>query len=252
MWKSFFASLCAAVLLAAAAMADNAPLRVGTSADIQPLAYQADGRIVGMEADFARFLEAQLGRKVEWRVLAPEALLPALARGEVDLAMSGLTITPDREKQVDFTLPYLETGQMAVIRTDDALKLHNPSRLFSAGLRVGFVRGSAAADYVKSQLDGAQPQACDAAQECLQALLDRRIDVFIGDAAVSWSLATQPRYAALMSLYRPLTEEFLAWAVAKDQPELREQLNQALRELKSQSLFEHILNRWIPVRIATD
>jgi len=252
MWKSLITALLGLTLCAAFARAEDKPLLVGTAANVQPLAYQADGRVVGMEADFARFLEAQLGRKIQWRVLPAAELLPALARGELDIAMSGLVITAERERQVDFTLPYLETGQMAIIRTDDAVRLHNPNKLFSAGLRTGFVRNSAAENYIKTQLDSAEPHACAIAEECLQALLDRRIDVFIGDAAISWSLATQTRYSALMSFYRPMTEEFLAWAVAKNNAPLREQLNQALRDMKRQALFEHILNRWIPVRIAAD
>lgn len=252
MWKSLIASLLGLALYAAVTQAEDRPLRVGTAADIQPLVYQADGRIVGLEADFARFLEAQLGRKIQWQVLPAMELLPALARGELDLAMSGLTITAEREQQVEFTRPYLTTGQMAIIRTDDAARLHNPNKLFSTGLRAGFVRNSAAESYVKTQLGAAEPHPCAAAADCLQALLDRRIDVFIGDAAISWSIATQTRYGELMSLYRPLTEEFLAWAVARDNTSLREQLNEALREMKRQPLFEHMLNRWIPVRIAAD
>lgn len=250
MWKMLAASLIGLLLAASFAAAQPKVLRVGTSADMQPLAYLADGNVVGMEADFARVIEAQLGRKIQWRILPAAELLPAVARGELDMAMSGLVITEQRERLVDFTLPYLQTGQMVIIRTDDVMKFRNPGSLLKGGIRVGFIPGSAAADYVKGQMDKAEPVACDNAEICLQALLDRRADVFVGDAAVSWSLATQSRYAALMSLYRPLTEEFLAWAVAKDNPQLKEQLNQMLRSVKPQPLFEHILNRWIPVRIA--
>lgn len=252
MWKSVVASLTGLLLCVASAVAENKPLRVGTAANQQPLAYLADGAVVGMEADFGRVLESQLGRKVVFQVLPEAELLPALERGEVDVAMSGLVITPAREQLTDFTLPYLRTGQMAIIRTDDVMRFQNPSRLFQPGLRTGFVLNSAGADYVKAQMNSAAPQSCNDAPECLQALLDHRIDVFIGEAAVSWSLATQPRYGALMSLYRPLTEEFFAWAVSKDNPQLRDQLNQTLRFMKQQPLFEHILNRWIPVRVAAD
>jgi ABC-type amino acid transport substrate-binding protein len=93
---------------------------------------------------------------------------------------------------------------------------------------------------------------CNDSTACLQALLEKRIDVLIDNAATSWAIATEPRYSALMSLNRPLTEEFLAWAVNKNNPQLREQLNQVLFNMKQQQVFEHILNRWIPVRVSSE
>jgi ABC-type amino acid transport substrate-binding protein len=55
-----------------------------------------------------------------------------------------------------------------------------------------------------------------------------------------------------MSLYQPLNEEYFAWAVAKNNPELRERLDAALHAMKQSQMFEHILNRWIPVRISSE
>jgi ABC-type amino acid transport substrate-binding protein len=247
-----FAALFAGLLIAAAAAAEPTPLRVGIAADHPPLAYVAEGKIVGMEADFARLLETQLQRPLQLQVLPAADLLPALARGQLDMVMSGLVITPQREKLVDFTVPYLQVGQMAIIRTDDVMKFRNPASLSQGGFRVGFVAGSAGADYVAADMTAATAVPCASAKAGLQALLDRRIDVLIDDAATSWSIATEPRYGALMSLYRPLTEEFLAWAVGKNNPQLQEQLNDALLTVKPLPVFEHILNRWIPVRIAAD
>jgi polar amino acid transport system substrate-binding protein len=189
---------------------------------------------------------------LQLRILPAGDLLPALARGDVDLVMSGLTITPEREQQVAFTAPYLQTGQMAIIRTTDVMRFHNPASLMQGGFKVGFVEGSAGATYVKSSMASATPVSVADSAAGLQALLDKRIDVLVDDAATSWSIATEPRYKTLMSLNRPLTEEFLAWAVNKNNGALREQLNQVLLNVKRQQVFEHILNRWIPVRVAAE
>src|SRR5262245_41924661 len=124
-FTAWFAALWLA-LTASIATAQGGALRVGTSADHPPLTYQADGKIVGMEADFVRLLEQQLGRPLQLQVLPAAQLLPALARGDVDIVMSGLTITPEREQQATFAVPYLKTGQMAVIRTADVMRFHNP------------------------------------------------------------------------------------------------------------------------------
>lgn len=232
--------------------AADKPLRVGTAADSPPLAFLQDGKVIGMEADFAKLLQVELSQPLQFQVMSAADLLPALQRGEVDIVMSGLAITEARAQQVDFTLPYLQAGQMAIIRTDDVLRFRNPVSLLQGNFRVGFVANSPGAAYVKAQMNHSTPVACAGSEECLQGLLSKRIDVFIDAASTSWLIATQPRYGELLSLNRPLTEEPLAWAVSKSTPQLRERLNAALQSMQQTQLFEHILNRWIPVRITGD
>lgn len=225
-------------------------LRVGTVADNPPLAFQQDGKLAGMEVDLARLLETQLGQVLNLQVMPAADLLPALQRGDIDMIMAGLVITDAREREVDFAEPYyLQAGQMAIIRTEDVLRFRSPVSLLQGGFRVGFVGGSGGEQYVKANMSNATAVPCVNAEACLQSLLDKRSDVFIDAASTSWLIATQPRYGALLSLYRPLTNEPLAWAVAKNNPQLRERLGAALQAMQRTQMFEHILNRWIPVRV---
>lgn len=244
--------IATSLLMATVASAELKPLRVATSPDNPPLIFQADGKLVGIEVDLSRLLQTQLGQPIQFQVLPRAELLPALARGDVDLVMAGLVITPQQEQLADFCVPYLQSGEMAVIRTDDVARYRNPIAFEKAGIRVGFVSASAAASYVKNNMAAATPLACADADECLQNLLSKRIDVLIDSPATSWRIATEPRYASLMSLYQPLNEEYFAWAVAKNNGELRERIDNALHNMKQLQMFEHILNRWIPVRINND
>jgi ABC-type amino acid transport substrate-binding protein len=232
--------------------ASDKPLRVGTAADTPPLAFLQDGKVTGMEADFAKLLQTQLGQPLQFQVLPAADLLPALQRGDIDMAMSGLVITDAREQQVDFTQSYLQAGQMAIIRTEDVLRFRSPVSLLQSGFRVGYVANSAGAAYVRAQMSNATAVQCSNSADCLEGLLSKRVDVFIDAANTSWLIATQPHYSALLSLYRPLTEESLAWAVNKNNPQLRERLSAALQAMRQTQMFEHILNRWIPVRVAND
>jgi polar amino acid transport system substrate-binding protein len=248
--KALLGAIC--LLIATLALAEPRPLRVATSPDNPPLIFQAEGKLVGMEVDLSRLLQAQLGQPLQLQVLPRAELLPALARGDVDLVMAGLVITPQLEQQADFTVPYLHSGEMAIIRTDDVLRFRSSVALTRDGFRVGFIPNSAAANYVKNNMAAATAISCVDANDCLQALLSKRIDVLIDSPATSWRIATEPRYAALMSLYQPLNEEYFAWAVPKNNPELRERLDTALHAMKQSQMFEHILNRWIPVRISSE
>ncbi len=245
-------SLWLLISMSSNALAESPLLRVAIAADNAPLAYVADGKAVGMEVDLARMLQVELGAQLQLQSMPAAEVAAALERGQADIAMAGLVITPELEKRVDFARPYLHSGEMAIIRTDDVMRFRGPASLLQDSLKVGFVAGSAGENYVKSTMSRAAGTSCLSADECLQALLARRIDVFIGSPALSWGLATNRQYGALMSLYRPLTEEHFAWAVAKGNDALRDRLDEALERMQQMQMFEHILNRWIPVRIGSD
>lgn len=250
----FFAALCAYVfaVMPMLATADNKILRVAIGSDYPPLAYAAEGKAVGIEADFARMLQVELGSQLQLRLLPSTEVIAALERGEVDLAMAGLVITPELEKRVEFSRPYLHSGEMAIIRTDDIMRFRGAAAMLQEGIKVGAITGSAGADYVKATMSHPIVTSCISADDCLQALLTRRIDIFIGSPAISWRLATDSKYGALMSFYRPLTEEYFAWAVAKNNTQLRDRLDAALERMQRLQMFEHILNRWIPVRVSNN
>ncbi len=245
-------SLGLLILIPALALADARVLRVAVGSDNPPLAYASDGKAVGIEADLSRLLQAELGVPLELQLMPAAETVSALERGDVDIAMTGLVITPELERRVEFAQPYFHSGEMAIIRTDDIMRFRSPAALLQDGIKVGAVSGSAGAEYIKATMNHPVVTNCATAEECLQALLAQRFDVFIGSPAVSWRLATGSEYGALMSLYRPLTEEYFAWAVAKNNKQLRERLDTALQAMQQMRMFEHILNRWIPVRVGDD
>lgn len=231
-----------------ALIANAAPaLVVGTAADYQPLTYLKDGAVVGMEADFARLLGAQLGKPLQLKVLPAAELLPALEKGEIDLVMSGWRITPEREQRVLFADPYLRVGLMAIIRTDDVMRFHNPAVLLRGGYKAAAISGGDATTFIAGNISNVTVVPVVNSQAGLQALQEKRADVFIDDAASSWIIATDPRYGSLMSLGRLLTEEPVAWAVNKKRPELRDQVNRALQTLRQTGVLQHVYNRWIPM-----
>jgi polar amino acid transport system substrate-binding protein len=253
----FLASIFTATVFAEAASAEAAPanskvLRVAVSTDNPPLAYAANDKAVGIEVDLSRMLQLELGAQLQLQLLPTSDVISALERGEVDMVMAGLVVTPELEKRVELGRSYLHSGEMAIIRTDDIMRFRGPAALLQDALKVGVVVGSAGADYVKATMNHPVTTGCAKADECLQALLDKRIDVFVGSPATSWRLATELKYGALMSLYRPLTDEYFAWAVAKGNVQLRDRLDAALERMQQAQMFEHILNRWVPVRVSVD
>src|SRR5499433_2904553 len=104
-------------------------LRVGITPNYPPLAFKQQGHLAGLEVDFARGVEVELGRPVALVELAWDALIPALESGMIDIIMSGMSITEARTQRVWFVSNYLRVGQMAMFRKADGLLLSSPTLL---------------------------------------------------------------------------------------------------------------------------
>jgi polar amino acid transport system substrate-binding protein len=228
------------------AWADAAVLRVGTATDRPPLSFQSEGEWVGAEADFARVLATQLGRRLQPVLLPRDQLLPALQRGDVDVVMAGLSIDPSQP--VEFTMSYQKAGLMPVIRVVDIMRFRGPGALMQPGYRLGCTRDSGAVRFCEQVLGRSDGVAFDSASEGLQALLDNKIDLLVDHAATSWLLPTELRYGDLMSLDRLLTEEALAWAVRKGDESWRRRLDDELARMRQTGVLQHVIGRWVPVQ----
>ena len=241
--------LLAAFFAVFAAHAAVAGLKVGVSGDYPPLIYKQEGRLVGIEADCAKAVGDILGQQMTLVEMPFEKLIPALAAGEIDVIMTGMSITPERSKQVMFTEPYLRIGQMAILSTDKVGAFAQPSSIYQEGVRIGVEPGTTGAAFAADNLPNAKVSFYVNPDAAFEGLRKDEIDLYIHDAPTSWRLATNPAYADLISLYKPLTREELAWAVRKDDPALAAALNSALNTLKGNGTLRYIFNRWIPVTV---
>ena len=114
--RSFLALACA-LAAALAVRAEPKPLRVAATGDYPPLtARSADGDYVGFDADVARAFAASRGSEIEWVPLHWPELGAALAAGRFDVAMTGVTVRPDRSIAGIFSVPVLESGAAVLVR----------------------------------------------------------------------------------------------------------------------------------------
>ena len=224
-------------------------LRVGFSPDYPPLVYKQDGRVVGIEADNARAVGEILARPITLVELPFEQLIPALVAGRIDVIMSGLSATAQRSKQVAFTDAYMRVGQMAILHKDKVARFAQPWSIYREGVRVGVERGTTGDAFAQRELKDAKISYYDDSAAAFEGLRRDEIDLYVHDAPTSWQLAQSMENDDLISLYAPLTEEMLAWAVRLEDAALAAELNQALALMKSNGTLQYILNRWIPVKI---
>ena len=224
-------------------------LKVGVSPDYPPLAFLQEGNIVGIEADNVRALSEIMGQSMKLVPMSHDKLMPALLSGQIDVIMSGMSVTAERAEKVMFSDAYMRIGQMAIMHKDKVARFAQPWSVYREGVRIGVEPGTTGAAFAESELKDAEVSFYVDAAAAFQGLREDQIDLYIHDAPTSWNLATSKTDTDLISLYSPLTDEMLAWAVRKDDDALLAELNRALGMMKSSGTLRYILNRWIPVTV---
>jgi polar amino acid transport system substrate-binding protein len=222
---------------------------VGLAPHYPPLVFKQQGHVTGLEVECARGFEGELGRRVELVELAWEALIPALESGQIDVIMSGMSITDARARRVWFVSPYLRVGQMAIFRKADQLQLSSPTLLTLTRRRVGFVAGTTGAAYVQGHLPQAQSVPLGSTDAGLQALRAGEIDVFVHDAVTAWRIGDNEVNETLTSSFAPLTEEYLAWAVRPTDAALHRDLEAVMERWRHTGRWQELFQKWLKFRV---
>ncbi len=227
-------------------------LRVGVAPDYPPMSYRENGHLSGIDIAAAESIGKLMKRDIKFVEKKLPDLIPALQAGEIDIIMTGMAITPERSEQVSFTNSYLDSGQMAIIRFSDAGRLSFKGAMFRPGIKIAVEKNSQGALFAEQNLKNASIKTCDTVAEAFSKLEGGDVDFFIHDAPTSWALANDRNKQDLMSLNHALTEERLAWAVAKNNTQLQSSINQQLETLQRNGILKAIISKWIPVQVEVE
>jgi ABC-type amino acid transport substrate-binding protein len=227
-------------------------ITVGVNAQFEPFVYlDANGQLVGFDIDLINAL-AQAGQfEVGFVDMSFEELLSAVASGEIDAAISAITITEERQQQIDFTDPYFESGQALVsyfnagqglaVRTDN-MTITSTAALTEA-VTVGVKADTTGATFVENETE-AQVVPFPEAEPALAALANGDVDAVVVDVPVIVSYMRANPTAGIKLAGRPITDEQYGIAVSKDKPEVLTVLNQALAQLREDGTYDTIFQRW--------
>jgi len=234
----------------ATAIKPPAELKVGIATNYPPIAFEENGKVVGVEADLAAKLGKELPTKISFVQLDWDELWPALRDKKIDIVMSGVSITERRSKLVSFTEPYLRVGQMALVRKADMAKLAEEGAMNQPGRRIGVEKNTTGEAYARRHLDKATIVTFDSVDLGLAALRGGDVDYFIHDAPTIWRVVGRPpkEDPELVGIYRPMTDEYLAWAVRKDDAAtLGTLLDGKIEQWQKDGELQAVIDRWIPV-----
>jgi ABC-type amino acid transport substrate-binding protein len=229
------------------AVAGESPvLRVGVTPNFPPLIYKEANKLTGVEVDFANALGEELHRTVKLVELDWEDQIPALAEGRIDIIMSSMSVTQTRQIRVAFAKPYLNVGQTALVRREDASKYMLGFPIRPEGT-IGVLKATTGDHLIQQEFSGSKRKTFTSSKDAAKALAKKKIDLFVCDSPVTWWLSGMNESDGLVVVPIYLTQEQLAWAVRKSDAQLLESVNRSLEKMQNDGRALAIIKRWIPL-----
>jgi len=195
-------------------------------------------RSIGFEVDLAAALARELGVKAEMAQNAWDALIPALERGDFDLALNGIEVTPVRQQRVLFSRPYYVYAEQLVVRSDEQ-RINGMADL--KGKKVGTLSG-AVAQAMLEQIGGVEVKTYAGQGEPYQDLALRRIDAVLMDVPIAAYYA-KPN-AKLRYVGEAVGEGLYAIALRKNDLALQQAVDGALERLLRSGELKRIYEKW--------
>jgi ABC-type amino acid transport substrate-binding protein len=132
---------------------ESGVIRVGMTGEQPPLTMLSrDGEFLGMDVALMRVLARSMGVEARFVRLDFDKLLDALEDGDVDVVMSGMTITPQRVERATFVGPYFTSGKTLLTRSEELAMIEIAEDLDRPELRVAALRGSTSEEFARSSL----------------------------------------------------------------------------------------------------
>ncbi len=212
-------------------------LLVGTEATYPPFEMTDDaGNIVGFDIDLLKAVAVDQGLKLEFRDMDFDSLVPAVQGGNIDIAVSAMSITPLRQKQVLFSDPYIEAGLVIAIGPN-AGNVRGVDDL--GGLRVAVQQGTTGAakaeELLKAKRIGSLKYFPNISVAMME-LLNGGVEVVINDKPVTKAfVAKHPGKIKIVG--ETLASDEYGFAVAKERADLAAQLNAGLANVMEDGTF---------------
>lgn len=220
--------------------AETKTLTMVTNAEFPPYEYTEGGEVVGIDAEVAKAIADKLGMKLEIVDTKFDSIIPGVQSGKYDMGMAGLTVTPEREQNVAFSDSYATGIQSIIVKEDSEIKSVDD---LSSSTKIGVQLGTTGDIYAKDDFGADAVVEMDKGADAVQALLAGKIDCVIIDNEPAKSFVeANPGLKILDTAY---AQEDYAICFAKENTELKEKVNTALKELIADGTLQKIVDKYI-------
>ncbi|MEV3305337.1 transporter substrate-binding domain-containing protein [Paenibacillus larvae] len=227
---------------AASTAAPNGKLVLATSADYPPYEFHklVDGKdsIIGFDIEIAKEIVKDMGKELEVKDMRYDALLAALQSGTADIVIAGMTPTPERQKNVDFSDIYYTAQHAVVTLEENKDKYKNPEDL--KGKKIVIQKGSIQEEIAK-RIEGADLQELGKIGDLIQELKNKRADASIIEKPVAANYVKANKGLAITDLTLQAEDTGSAVAIKKGNKELVDQVNKTLKRLKDEKKMDQFI-----------
>lgn len=225
---------------------EQGELRVGLSANQPPLNMKnKKGEIVGLEVDLIRELTDSMGLEPRFVEMPFAELLPALEANRVDLVISGMTITPERNARVAFAGPYLVSGKSVLSKSEEITYVDTPEALDLADRTYAALAGSTSERFVKKAMPSAQLVTTPDYDSAVQKVIAGEVDALVADFPICAVSVLRYPEEELSMLVTPFTVEPLGIALPPGDPLFVNLVQNYLHTLDDTGILVQLKARWL-------
>lgn len=216
---------------------DTDVLVMGTNATFKPFEYKDGGQVVGFDVELAQAIAKDMGKELKIEDMSFDGLLPALESGQIDMAVAGMSVTSEREKNALFSDPYYQASQRIIVPKNS--KIANKYQLEHKKIAVQL---GTTGDQAASKIKGAQVVQFPAAPNALQELAAGKVDAAVIDDAPAKQYVSG--FPSLKIINTPLSSENYAIAFKKGNTELSEHANKTIANMKADGRYQALLQKY--------
>lgn len=219
---------------------------MATNAEFPPYEYMDGSEIVGIDVEMAKAVADKLGYNIRIEDMSFDSIIPAIVSGKAAIGVAGMTVTDERKESVDFTEPYAQAVQAIIVK--DGSKIKKADDLFVKGSdwKVGVQLGTTGDIYCTDDLEEHKSGTVEEYQkgaDAVQALVSGKIDCVVIDNEPAKKFVEANE--GLKILKTEYAVEDYAIAISKDNPELKDKINDALKEMKEDGTLQGIIDKYI-------
>ncbi len=219
---------------------------MATNAQFPPYEFYEGQEIVGIDADILAAIAAKLGLKVQIDDMEFDSIIEAVKNGKADIGLAGITVTPERAEVISFTDSYA-TGVQVIIVTEDSA-ITSVDDLFADGANhvVGVQRNTTGDIFASGDIEDAGLGTIDRyskGADAVQALKTGKVDCVIIDNEPAKAFVAE--VDGLKILETEYVSEDYSAVLSKDNPELYDAVNNAIKELIADGTIKGIIDKYI-------
>ncbi|HDK7734000.1 ABC transporter permease subunit [Staphylococcus aureus] len=219
---------------------ERGELRVGLSADYAPMEFEhtVNGKTeyAGVDIDLAKKIAKDNNLKLKIVNMSFDSLLGALKTGKIDIIISGMTSTPERKKQVDFSDSYMMTKNIMLVKKDKVNEYKDIKDFNNK--KVGTQKGTEQEKIAQTEIENASITSLSRLPDVILALKSGKVEGAVVEKPVAEAYLKQNPKLGISNVKFNEEEKDTVIAVPKDSPKLLSQINKTIKEVKDKGLID--------------